>query len=104
MPSTDSAAELGQDVATGRAEVTACYGPRMNSAELGRLEHENMIEALALAGDNAEDALIRHADGVVLIAAGLPIRLFRSSWGAMTRARALLPRPWPRPGLGATDS
>ena len=48
----------------------------MNPSELGGLEHENMIEALALAGDNAEGALIRHADGVVLIATGLPIRLF----------------------------
>jgi GNAT superfamily N-acetyltransferase len=56
--------------------VAAYYGPNVDQAELARLEHENMIEALALAGANAEGALIRHADGVVLIATGLPIRLF----------------------------
>jgi GNAT superfamily N-acetyltransferase len=48
----------------------------MDPSQLARLEHENMIEALALAGGNVEGALIRHADGVVLIATGLPILLF----------------------------
>ena len=54
----------------------ACYGPHVGPVDLARLEHENMIEALALAGANAEGAVVRHADGVVLIATGLPIRLF----------------------------
>lgn len=48
----------------------------MDRSALARLEHENMIEALALAGANVEGALIRRADGVVLIATGLPLRLF----------------------------
>jgi hypothetical protein len=54
----------------------ACYGRHVEPVELARLEHENMIEALALASANAEDALVRHADGVALIVTGLPIRLF----------------------------
>jgi GNAT superfamily N-acetyltransferase len=54
----------------------ACYGRHVEPVELARLEHENMIEALALASANAEDALVRHADGVALIITGLPIRLF----------------------------
>ncbi|HUG47006.1 MAG TPA: GNAT family N-acetyltransferase [Candidatus Limnocylindria bacterium] len=43
---------------------------------LARLEHENMIEAIALAGANAEGAVVRRGDGVALIATGLPLRLF----------------------------
>jgi GNAT superfamily N-acetyltransferase len=53
-----------------------CYGAQVDPVGLARLEHENMIEALALAGANAAGALIRRADGVALIASGLPIRLF----------------------------
>lgn len=48
----------------------------MDVAELAELEHENMIEALALAGSNADGALITRADGVAIIATGLPILLF----------------------------
>ncbi|MGZ6345052.1 MAG: GNAT family N-acetyltransferase [Candidatus Limnocylindrales bacterium] len=48
----------------------------MDREELARREHENMIEALALAGSNAEGALVRRVDGVALIATGLPLRLF----------------------------
>lgn len=43
---------------------------------LAQLEHENMIEAMALAGANAEGAVVRRVDGVALIATGLPLRLF----------------------------
>jgi ribosomal protein S18 acetylase RimI-like enzyme len=48
----------------------------MDPATLARLEHENMIAAFALVGSLAEGALIRRADGVALIATGLPLRLF----------------------------
>lgn len=41
-----------------------------------QLEHENMIEAIALAGANVEGAVVRRVDGVALIATGLPLRLF----------------------------
>lgn len=50
--------------------------PTIDAVELARLEHENMVEAIALAAGNAPDALIRRADGVAVIATGLPIRLF----------------------------
>jgi len=43
---------------------------------LAQLEHENMIEAIALAGVNADGAVVRRVDGVALIATGLPLRLF----------------------------
>ena len=48
----------------------------MDRAALARLEHENLIATLALAGSNADRAMIRRADGVALIATGLPLRLF----------------------------
>jgi GNAT superfamily N-acetyltransferase len=48
----------------------------MDRASLARLEHENMVEALATAAALAPDALVERADGVALIATGLPPRLF----------------------------
>ena len=48
----------------------------MDRESLARLEHENLIEALAAAGALAPGALIEHVDGVALIATGLPPRLF----------------------------
>jgi hypothetical protein len=48
----------------------------MDSAELARREHANMIAALVLAGSNADGALIRRSGGVALIATGLPTRIF----------------------------
>jgi len=48
----------------------------MDRRELARLEHENMIEAMALAASNVEGAVLRRTGGVALIATGLPIRLF----------------------------
>jgi N-acetylglutamate synthase len=44
--------------------------------ELAALEHENLIAAFEAAGSNASDYLFDRHDGVVLIATGLPIRLF----------------------------
>ncbi len=48
----------------------------MDRASLALLEHENMIEALAAAAALAPEALVERTDGVVLIATGLPPRLF----------------------------
>jgi len=43
---------------------------------LAALEHANMIEALALLGGYVGDATVRRADGVAIVATGLPIVLF----------------------------
>lgn len=48
----------------------------MDTEELAALEHENFISALARMGQNVADALVRHDDGIALIATGLPLRLF----------------------------
>jgi len=48
----------------------------MELTELAELEHENFVAALARMGANVDGALVRHADGVALIATGLPLRLF----------------------------
>jgi len=48
----------------------------MDQAALAQLEHENMIETLTAAGGSAPGALVDRADGVVLLATGLPLRLF----------------------------
>jgi GNAT superfamily N-acetyltransferase len=48
----------------------------MDAYDLARLEHENMVESIALASANATGALIRRVAGVALILSGLPIRLF----------------------------
>jgi GNAT superfamily N-acetyltransferase len=48
----------------------------MNPAELARLEHENMIEAFALFASRAKGALVTRADGVAVLASGLPFVLF----------------------------
>lgn len=49
---------------------------RMLDAELARLEHDNMIEALSLAGAVTPGALARRDGGVALISTRLPILLF----------------------------
>lgn len=48
----------------------------VDDSELARLEHENMVEAISLAGANADGALVRRDRGVAVIATGLPILLF----------------------------
>lgn len=48
----------------------------MDRATLARLEHENMVGAIAIAAGNSPAALIRRERGVALIATGLAIRLF----------------------------
>lgn len=48
----------------------------MKPTELAKLEHENMIEAIALVGENVEGAVVQRVSGVALIATGLPILLF----------------------------
>lgn len=48
----------------------------MNLHALARLEHENMVAAIALAGAQAPGSLVERTDGVALIATGLPLRLF----------------------------
>ena len=48
----------------------------MDFQVLARLEHENMVEALVIVGAQAPGALVTRADGVALIATGLPLRLF----------------------------
>ena len=48
----------------------------MDPQVLARLEHENMVEALVVVGGQAPGALVARADGVALIATGLPLHLF----------------------------
>jgi len=48
----------------------------MDSQMLARLEHENMVETFVVVGGQAPGALVRRADGVALIATGLPLRVF----------------------------
>jgi GNAT superfamily N-acetyltransferase len=48
----------------------------MDPALLADLEHANLIEAFSAAAAQVPGALVRHADGVVLFASGLPARLF----------------------------
>ena len=59
-----------------RLAVGSNGGRLMDRASLALLEHENMIEALAAAAALAPDSLVERADGVALIATGLPPRLF----------------------------
>lgn len=48
----------------------------MDLPDLARLEHENLIEASAAVAAQADGALVRRADGVALVASGLPVRMF----------------------------
>jgi GNAT superfamily N-acetyltransferase len=48
----------------------------MPEPDLARLEHENMIDAMSLAGSVAPGAFVRREGGVALILTGLPILLF----------------------------
>jgi hypothetical protein len=48
----------------------------MDRPELARLEHENMIEAMALFGGLVPGALVQRSGGVALVATGLPFLLF----------------------------
>ena len=48
----------------------------MDTTDLARLEHENLIVAIAMAGAQIDGALVARADGVALIATGHPMRLF----------------------------
>lgn len=48
----------------------------MRDADLARLEHENMIAAIGLAGRQVPGAVVERTGGVALIATGLPFRLF----------------------------
>ena len=48
----------------------------MDPQMLARLEHENMVETFAVLGGQVPGALVTRADGVALIATGLPLRLF----------------------------
>jgi len=48
----------------------------VDDARLAALEHANLIAAIAFVGSNVEGGLVQRADGVALIASGLPIRLF----------------------------
>jgi GNAT superfamily N-acetyltransferase len=48
----------------------------MDPTDLARLEHENMIVAIATAGAQIDGAHVARADGVALIATGHPMRLF----------------------------
>lgn len=49
---------------------------QLTDAELARLEHENMVEMMATVVANVDNTLMRRAGGVVLLATGLPARLF----------------------------
>ncbi len=48
----------------------------MDPTDLARLEHENMIVAIATAGAQIDGARVARADGVAIIATGHPMRLF----------------------------
>jgi GNAT superfamily N-acetyltransferase len=49
---------------------------RMTAAELARLEHDNMIQTLTGTASGIHNALLKRTGGVVLLATGLPVRLF----------------------------
>ena len=48
----------------------------MDDLELARLEHENMIETIAITGSQVPGGRVERHDGVVLILTGLPVLLF----------------------------
>ncbi|MDH5243793.1 MAG: GNAT family N-acetyltransferase [Chloroflexota bacterium] len=48
----------------------------MDVPALAKLEHSNMIAALVAGGSQVRGARVERADGVALIATGLPLRLF----------------------------
>jgi len=48
----------------------------MTPDELARLEHENFIEAFAVAVAGTAHPLVERRDGVAIVASGLPLRLF----------------------------
>ncbi len=48
----------------------------MTDDELAALEHENLIAAFQAAGSNAVSYIFDRHDGVVVVATGLPVRLF----------------------------
>jgi len=48
----------------------------LNDAELAQLQHANAVEALTTEGSHVAGALMRRADGISLIATGLPMMMF----------------------------
>jgi GNAT superfamily N-acetyltransferase len=48
----------------------------MDDPTLAAREHENMVAAMTMAASQAPEVLIQHDDGVLLMATGLPVRLF----------------------------
>jgi GNAT superfamily N-acetyltransferase len=53
-----------------------CYRPPMDRTTLARLEHENMVEAIAAAGAQVGGGRVERGGGIALVATGLPLRLF----------------------------
>lgn len=60
----------------------------MDAGMLARLEHENLIESTRIVGSQVPGAVVREWDGVVLVATGLPLRLFNQVLIADDDARA----------------
>jgi GNAT superfamily N-acetyltransferase len=48
----------------------------MDDQQLARLEHANMVEALAVMGSRVSGALVDRRDGMAIIATGLPVYIF----------------------------
>ena len=60
-----------------RDVVDGCATVRdMDTATLARLEHQNMVATMSLLGTQVPGAVLKRADGVVLFATGMPVRLF----------------------------
>jgi GNAT superfamily N-acetyltransferase len=48
----------------------------MHDRELARLEHENLVDAVAAVAAQAPGAVVQRTGGIALIATGLPLRMF----------------------------
>ncbi|HET7678217.1 MAG TPA: GNAT family N-acetyltransferase [Candidatus Limnocylindrales bacterium] len=59
---------------------------QMIDDELARLEHANNIAAGESVARNVAGGLVRHADGLAIVASGLPLRLFNQILVEDTRA------------------
>jgi N-acetylglutamate synthase len=68
----------GPDTAASLAAAARCYCAAMDPAALAGLEHANMLHAFGSTAEHVPGALVAHDGGVLLVASGLPIRIFNA--------------------------
>jgi GNAT superfamily N-acetyltransferase len=56
--------------------LASCYRRAVDDATLAGLEHENLLATFTAAIGNAPGGFVRRADGVAVLASGLPIAFF----------------------------